>query len=66
MEATLFSVDLAAITPVSELRTSGVQSIGTTEESLVLGDVTSIGWVVIRNLDATNFVRIEQQLASLE
>ena len=35
---------------------SGTPSIGTTEETLALGDVTSVGLVVIKNLDATNYV----------
>src|SRR5947207_780380 len=35
---------------------AGVQSIGTTEESLQKGDVGTIGWLAIRNMDATNYV----------
>jgi hypothetical protein len=34
----------------------GVQVVGTTEEALILGDVTSPGWLFLRNLDPTNFV----------
>jgi hypothetical protein len=37
---------------------SGVQSIGTTEEALVKGDVGIVGYVAVRNLDATNFVQL--------
>jgi hypothetical protein len=40
------------------LRHGGVQTIGTSEESLVLGDVSSVGWVTVKNLDDTNFVQI--------
>ncbi len=34
----------------------GVQSIATTEESLDKGDVGTIGFLAVRNMDATNFV----------
>jgi len=37
---------------------SHVQSIGTTEENLTLGDVTAPGYMVVHNLDATNFVEL--------
>jgi hypothetical protein len=40
-------------------RVQGVQSIGTTEEALALGDVATDGGAFFaRNLDATNFVEI--------
>lgn len=39
-------------------RISGRQNIGTTEEQLVLGDVSSVGIVWIKNLDATNFITV--------
>lgn len=34
------------------------QIIGTSNEALVLGDVTTVGYVFCKNLDATNFVTI--------
>lgn len=37
----------------------GKQNVGTSEEALLLGDVTPGGWALIRNLDATNFVAIK-------
>ena len=37
---------------------SGRQTIGTTEETLSLNDVTSVGYVYVRNMDATNYVQI--------
>jgi hypothetical protein len=37
---------------------SNVQIIGTTTEALLLGDVTTIGWLYLENLDSTNFVRV--------
>lgn len=33
-----------------------VQAIGITDEVLVLGDVSSIGYVALKNLDATNSI----------
>jgi hypothetical protein len=35
-----------------------VQNIGTTDEALALGDVTTPGFSVFQNLDDTNFVEI--------
>ena len=37
---------------------SGIQSIGTVEESLQKGDVGSIGWLAVRNMDAVNYVEL--------
>ena len=37
---------------------SGIQTIGTAEESLQKGDIGTIGWLAIRNLDATNFLEL--------
>jgi hypothetical protein len=37
---------------------SGVQSIGTTEETLSQNDVGTIGYLGINNLDATNYVEL--------
>jgi hypothetical protein len=34
------------------------QTIGTASEALVLGDITTIGFVMVKNLDPTNFVQI--------
>ncbi len=36
----------------------GVQNIGTSEETLSVGDMTTYGWLYIRNLDATNYVQL--------
>ena len=40
---------------------SGLQNVGTSEEALVLGDTTAAGggWLLIKNLDATNYVEIK-------
>lgn len=35
---------------------SAVVSVGTSEETVPTGDVTSEGWLAITNLDATNYV----------
>ncbi len=37
---------------------AGVQTIGTSEEQLIKGDVGTVGYLAIRNLDPTNFVEI--------
>lgn len=35
------------------------QNVGTTEEALLLGDVSSLGWVLVINRDATNYVNVK-------
>lgn len=42
----------------SALLIRNVQNIGTSDEALALGDVTTPGWAVFQNLDDTNFVEI--------
>ena len=37
---------------------SGVQSIGTSAENIAVGDVSTAGYLFIKNLDATNYVDI--------
>ena len=37
---------------------SNVQIVGAVAEALVLGDVATVGYVLIKNLDATNYVEI--------
>jgi len=43
---------------------SGVQEIGTTEESLSFPNVTTEGLFLIRNLDTTNFVTFGPQVGT--
>lgn len=33
-------------------------AVGTSDEALALGDVSTIGWVYMRNLDATNYISV--------
>ena len=47
------TVDVSGNTPVA-----AVQSIGTADETLSLGEISSIGWFIAKNLDATNFIEI--------
>ena len=48
-----FTVDVSGTA-----RISGRQTIGTSEEQLALGDVSSLGVVWIKNLDATNYITV--------
>lgn len=41
----------------------GVQTIGTTEEALAVGDVATKGYARFKNLDATNYVEIGSYVA---
>jgi hypothetical protein len=36
-----------------------VQNIGTTTEAIVFGDVTTVGYLFLKNLDATNYVEFD-------
>jgi len=47
-----------AIDQTSAKMIRNVQTIGTTEEALVLGDVVTPGYCVVINLDVTNFVEL--------
>ena len=38
---------------------ANIQNIGTTTEALVFGDVTTIGYLMVKNLDATNYVELD-------
>ena len=35
-----------------------IQNIGTSEESLDTGDLTTYGWLYLKNLDDTNYVQV--------
>jgi hypothetical protein len=35
-----------------------IQSIGTSEEALDVGDITTLGWIIFFNRDKTNYVEI--------
>lgn len=46
------------------MATAIVQNVGTSEEALNKGDCTSFGWVMIKNLDPTNFVTLRSVTAT--
>lgn len=48
-----------AITQSGAQNIGNVQNIGTSSEALSIGDVSTIGYLYIKNLDATNFVTID-------
>lgn len=47
-----------AITQAGANNLGNVQAIGTSSEILTFGDVASIGYLYVQNLDATNFVSV--------
>jgi hypothetical protein len=53
-----FASNSQAADQSSALLIRNVQNIGTSDEALALGDVTTPGWCVFQNLDDTNFVEI--------
>lgn len=46
------------VTATGSALCGGVQTIGTTEEALAVGDVATLGYARFMNIDATNFVTI--------
>jgi hypothetical protein len=53
INASNLQFDQAAVGAAGEL-----QNIGTTEETLSVGDLTTYGWLYLRNVDATNYVQV--------
>lgn len=47
------------ITQAGTNNIGNVQNIGATTEQLVYGDVTTIGYLFIKNLDATNYIEFD-------
>jgi len=44
----------------------GIQQIGTSAEALDIGDITTVGWALIENLDSTNFVTVRDGAAGAD
>lgn len=56
--ATVTGTASNTITMAGEQFISNVQAVGTSNEALVVGDVSTVGWVFCKNLDATNYVEV--------
>lgn len=52
-------VEARVQTSTGKRTTKLTQTVGTSEEVLDLGDITSVGAIMIRNLDPTNFVNVK-------
>lgn len=37
---------------------NNIQIVGTSNEALAAGDVSTIGWAYVKNLDATNYIEV--------
>jgi len=53
-----FNPGLLEVDQAAAGRGGHVQSIGTSAETVEVGDVSTLGWCVLRNCDATNYVTI--------
>lgn len=53
----LYAEDLS-VTMTGNRYLKGRQSVGTSEEALVLGEVPAGGWLMLKNTDATNYVQV--------
>ena len=51
-----FAPGAISVTQTTMGRHSPITVVGTSEEDLSFGDITTPGWVFIQNLDSTNFV----------
>jgi hypothetical protein len=56
--ATFTGIGSSNITQAGTPSIANTQVIGTTTEALLIGDVTAIGYLFIKNLDASNYVEI--------
>ena len=52
-------VNSKSITQAGDQSLGNVQIIGTSTEALTLGDVVTIGYLYLKNLDSTNFVEFD-------
>lgn len=52
------TVNSLQVTQAAVGAAEGVQNIGTSEEELGTGGLSTKGWLYIRNLDATNYVQL--------
>lgn len=46
------------VTQTTERYHASVQTIGTTEEALTIGDISTIGYGIFHNADTTNFIEL--------
>lgn len=56
--ATFTGVSSSNITQSGTPSIANTQIIGATTEALVLGDVTAVGYIFLKNLDPSNFIEI--------
>lgn len=49
---------VVTLNAASPAKAAGIAAIGTTEEQVSIGDVTTAGWSVFKNLDATNYIEL--------
>ena len=54
----------AAQTITGTNASSGTQSIGTSAEALAKGDIGTVGFLLLKNLDPTNYVELSQDAGS--
>lgn len=54
------SIDVAALlATLSDAKAlKNIQTIGTSEEAIGLGEITTPGWAIFKNLDASNFIEL--------
>ena len=58
LQSNLIETGVANFDQAAQGAASGVQEIGTSEETLSSGDLTNKGWLFLRNIDDTNYVQL--------
>jgi len=48
----------ASVTVTGDAMVKSVQEVGTSEETLAIGDCATVGYMIVKNLDATNYVEL--------
>lgn len=56
--STITGASSISITQTGTANIANMQTIGTTTEALLIGDITDLGYVFVKNTDVTNFVMI--------
>ena len=58
------SLNCSGVVQTTQGKAAGIQVVGTTHETLDVGDVATNGWLIVQNLDATNFVELGRDVSA--
>lgn len=58
------NMQATGLTQTTQGKAGGIQNVATSYEALDVGDVATNGWVLLKNLDATNYVEVGREVSS--